>query len=49
MTDREIALQLTLKLIETNQIFSGDTNSNEDLGREVAKLFNEICKGICQE
>ncbi len=49
MTDREIALQLTLKLIETGHFFAGKVETNEDYGRETAAIYNEIIKGISQE
>ena len=49
MSDREIALQLTLKLIETGHFFAGNVENNKDYGRETANIFNEIFKGISQE
>ncbi len=49
MSDKEIALQLTLKLLETGHLMSGDVVSNEAYGKAAADIYNTILNSIHHE
>lgn len=46
MSDKEIALQLTLKLLETGHFRSGDIQSNAEFGSAIADIYNAILQAI---
>ena len=46
MSDKEIALQLTLKLLETNHLMSSDVHSNAEYGKAAADIYNTILNSI---
>jgi hypothetical protein len=49
MSNREIALQLTLKLLDIEQFENSGSASNADYGRMAAELFNSILNSLCQD
>lgn len=53
MSNREIALQLTLKALEDNKlkVIPGETcdQFNEAVGKQISIIFNSILKGITND
>ena len=49
MSDREIALQITLKLIEFGHFRSGDVHSNAECGKFAADIYNAVLSSIHHE
>lgn len=49
MSDKEIALQLTLKLLETSHGVVGDVVSNEAYGKAAADIYNAVLNSIHHE
>lgn len=49
MSNKEIALQLTLKLLDMSQFENSGSASNDDFGRNAAELFNAILNSLSQD
>lgn len=49
MSDKEIALQLTLKLLDTGHFASGEVVSNEAYGKAAADIHNAVLNSIHHE
>jgi len=49
VSDKEIALQLTLKLLETGHCVAGEVVSNEAYGKAAADIYNAILNSIHHE
>lgn len=46
MSDKEIALQLTLKLLDTGHYVAGEVVSNEAYGKAAADIYNAVLNSI---
>ena len=49
MSDKEIALQLTLKLLDTGHYVAGEVVSNEAYGKAAADIYNAVLNTIYHE
>lgn len=49
MSDKEIALQLTLKLLDTGHYVAGNDISNEAYGKAAADIYNAVLNTIHHE
>ncbi len=49
VSDKEIALQLTLKLLDTGHFASGEVVSNEAYGKAAADIYNAVLNSIHHE
>lgn len=46
MTIEEIAMQLTLKMLDKGLFFTANAESNQDNGKAVAEMYNAIIETI---
>lgn len=49
MSDKEIALQLTLRLLDAGHYVAGEVVSNEAYGKAAADIYNAVLNSIHHE